>query len=123
MGCDCQKVGEYLALATGTNNFTDGLELLADSSEKWSRLYRCNQCGQHWQVDVGAELDRRTPLAIKINDAESWAKFDESPIRKMYFIEASGGLSEEECLFKGCANKSLNGVVFCPDHLPSYGIS
>ena len=123
MECDCQRSGEYLPLVTGADDFADQLELVEYFSEKWVRLYRCNKCGQHWQVDVGAEADRRTPLAIKIPDAESWANFDDGPIRKKYFIESLGGLTGKECLYKGCKNRRLNGVVFCPDHLPAYGIS
>jgi hypothetical protein len=120
MECECSKHGDYVALNQGVDAFVGQFETVSTDSQKWATLYCCPNCNQHWQIDVGAEIDRRIPLAIKIADPDSWHTFNDRESRRQYFIDSHGGLIDEVCHWKDCSNKCVNGIVFCPEHVSSW---
>ncbi len=120
MKCECSIHDDYVALTQGVGAFVAQFETVSTDSQKWAKLYRCLNCNQHWQIDGGAEIDRRTPLAIKIPDHDSWQTFNDRPIRRQYFIDSRGGLTDEICHWEHCSNKCVNGIVFCPEHVRNW---
>jgi hypothetical protein len=77
---------------------------------------RCRDCGQHWKVDAGGEMDRHSDHAFKIDIASTWRKFDDKPARAALLIRIHGGESLDRCLHVGCSERSLADMVFCVRH-------
>ena len=70
----------------------------------YRRLYRCRGCGQLWRVDAWD-----SPIAMKIAERETWRTFavPALPSRK----------SNEPCAWQGCANRAIDGMAICAEHL------
>jgi hypothetical protein len=58
-----------------------GLELIAKHPAGWKDLYRCPNCGQHWQVDRWDQ--GQVGLAIKVADPLAWEALDDMPWRRI----------------------------------------
>jgi hypothetical protein len=85
----------------------------------WIHLYRCRECGQNWRVN---ERDKyQVQFAVKIADVTRWKEFDSTSLQKQYLLETHGGLTEEVCIWAGCGQNRLKGVVYCVDHLYATG--
>lgn len=90
-----------------------GMETIAVKKDQYCLLKKCNNCGQHWQVD---ESDRyHKGICIKIGSPNDWANFNDAPIRKDRLIATYGGLSDKNCIWSGCMNKALRDIAFCPE--------
>ncbi len=92
------------------------LEIIPSKSKSNGALYRCNECGQHWQIDPAPEEDSWPLLAIKIESEESWKNFDDKPIREYLSILAHGGFGTSICHAKDCENYVLKGAYWCHRH-------
>ena len=120
MNCGCSAHGEFVAIASDSNEFVAGLEHVSAAEKPWLKLYRCPVCGQHWQIDVAAELNRRIPLAIKVHAPDSWQTFDDHPYRRQHFIDSCGGLTGDTCKWQGCSNRCVRGISFCAEHVAGW---
>jgi hypothetical protein len=85
----------------------------------WMRLVRCPHCGQLWSVDEWEKY--QTQFAVRIPQREGWREFDATPFRRHYLIQSRGGLTDEKCVWKGCEQRRVHGVVYCADHLYQTG--
>ena len=90
------------------------LELVAKHPAGWKDLYRCPDCGQHWQVDRWEQ--GYTGLAIKVSDPSTWQAFDDAPARMSFVVRGRGGVSSEPCQWRSCGQPTLRGLAFCPNH-------
>jgi hypothetical protein len=75
-------------------------------------LFVCPECSVHWQVDLGL----RGPQAIKVVEPSAWDRFDDVPFRLAYLERFNGEVGEQTCLFRGCSEFALKGIVFCVRH-------
>jgi hypothetical protein len=91
--------------------FLNGFEQLTHGREDF-HLFRCPSCGSFWIVDDVT----RGPMAVRAASAIEINSFDERPYRRDLMIAWHGGLTENKCLFAGCDNRTLKGIVFCVDH-------
>src|ERR1022692_2507556 len=112
MSCACSKLPQLVRIDARC----DLPERLEESElRSWIKLSRCRICGQYWRVD---EWDKfHTQFAVKINDPAHWQEYDDLPLRKKFLLESRGGITNEKCIWQGCTNNRVKGVVLCIDHL------
>lgn len=113
--CQCSTYGDVESLSS-RQDFVRGLEVCARSAELWEELYRCPECGQHWGVQSGAEIDRRANLAFKVDSPDVWQALDRTLLIRALAIREAGGLSDNVCLQPGCSERTVKGLVFCAEH-------
>jgi hypothetical protein len=99
VSCGDKEVDEFIR--------PKGLRLLREG--RYVGLYLCRECGTYWQVDLGA----RGPQAIKVAEPLGWEHFDDVPFRLKFMERVHGGVGEERCMFRGCTEFALKGIVFC----------
>ena len=114
--CNCQNLNECTEAILTRDDFVATFKKLDHSSKLWSELLVCESCGQHWIVEEGAEIDRRSNKAFKINEPSNWLNHDTSPALTKWLITQHGGLSEKQCIFSGCNKKALNNMLVCVEH-------
>jgi hypothetical protein len=117
-GCSCRRLPAIFKIED-QGRFVSQLEEV-DNRADWLQLYRCTDCGQHWQLDLPDKY--QVSCAIKIEDPAHWQSFDDKPVRLQFLIESRGGLSQEECAKAGCSNRALKSLAFCPAHAYEIGI-
>lgn len=109
--CQCNDFDQYVETAWDDSpSFDDGFVVLDTRAD--TELRRCQDCGQHWQVDIG-----RGGLAIRVPDADSWADFDDRPTRLRHMIAFHGGLDDGVCQWAGCDRRPLKDKALCPHHV------
>ena len=115
MPCTCSQLPDIVKLDSHSHiGHFDELE-----TGNWVRLVRCPRCGQLWSVD---ERDKyHVPFAIRIPQREGWLEFDTTPLRRQYLTQSRGGLTDEKCIWLGCEQRRVRGVVYCADHLYQTG--
>ncbi len=83
------------------------------------RLFRCSECGGLWAID---EWDKyQWQVAFRVGADEGWIGVDREPQRKQLLLESRGGATAERCIWVGCQNPRVIGVVYCVDHLYATG--
>lgn len=108
--CQCHEFGDYVETVWDDSpSFDAGFVTVGTRAD--TELRRCEDCGQHWQLDVG-----RGGLAIRVTDAGSWADFDDRPTRLQHLVDSHGGVVEGVCQWSGCDRQPLKGNVLCPHH-------
>ncbi|MBW2667551.1 MAG: hypothetical protein JRE13_14765 [Deltaproteobacteria bacterium] len=79
------------------------VELQGDAIEDTS--FWSDWCGANTNGDADAQaLWRRAPDEIEAADNDIYEKL----------IEKHGGLADKICMWAGCENQALKGLVFCP---------
>jgi hypothetical protein len=87
---------------------------------EWKTLSRCLRCGQHWSVDAWDKLQHQ--VVVRIGRRADWqAEADSMALRKQLLLASRGGTTSLTCAWSGCALPSVNGVVYCVDHLWTTG--
>jgi hypothetical protein len=87
--------------------------------KNWMRLFECSHCGALWAID---EWDKyQWQVVFRVGDVEGWAGVDREPQRKQLLVESRGGTTAERCIWEGCSNPRVNGVIYCIDHLYATG--
>ncbi len=114
--CNCQELNECVEAVPTRDEFLEGFNKLDHSSKLWAELFVCCNCGQHWIVEEGAEMDRRSNKAFKIDDPEDWLNHDTSPALAHWLISQHGGFSGHQCIYSGCKKQALNNMVVCVEH-------
>jgi hypothetical protein len=113
MSCKCSQLPQLVKKSEDFSHLVEQLEKLETGN--WVFLSRCRECKQYWRI---TESDGRSPeFAVKINDPAHWQEFDDLPLHKQLEIELRGGLTDEKCIWQGCTNRRVKGVVYCIDHL------
>jgi hypothetical protein len=85
---------------------------------QWKTLGICPKCGAQWAIDVEDKYQEQ--VIMRVADPEKWDG-DSDEVRKGLLLRSRGGLTEEKCLWAGCDNKRVIGVVHCIDHLYATG--
>jgi len=86
----------------------------------WGNLYRCSKCDQLWAID---DYDRlRVQVAVALASAVGWEGADTTDVRKALLLQHRGGASSDACMWAGCVDDQVKGVVYCIEHLWSTGI-
>jgi len=114
--CKCRILEECEETLPNRGEFVKGFKKLDSSSRLWAELFQCETCGQHWIVEVGGEMDRRTDKAFKITEPKNWLSYDTMPALAGWLIKKHGGLSEKQCIFSGCNEKALKNMAVCIYH-------
>ena len=112
MSCRCADLPEIVRLDEHPT-IESGSEQLEMAN--WTRLMCCRVCGQLWAVDEWEKYQRQ--LAVKIPQREGWGSFDTMPLRREFLVQSRGGLTDEPCIWAGCGQPRVRGVVYCADHL------
>ena len=116
--CDCGDRPRFFEIHPDElAGFLDGFDQLTHDRLQIYHLYGCPACDALWVVDDST----RGPMAVRAVTAFDIQSFDERPYRRELAIALHGGLSEADCMFIGCKNRALRGIVFCVDHqYPEY---
>jgi hypothetical protein len=116
--CDCQHRPPFFDIHPDElRTFLEGFDQLTNQRLEIYHLYRCSACDTLWIVDDST----RGPMAVRAANAFEIKSFDERPYRRELLIAMHGGLEESKCMFIGCNNRALKGIVFCVDHqYPEY---
>ncbi len=110
MMCSCHDRPDYVDIAIDDSpSFEEGFVTLERHADV--ELRQCQECGEHWQVDIG-----RGGLAIRVANPKSWSEFDDRPVRLQQLVDFHGGVREGVCQWSGCERQPLRGMVFCPHH-------
>ena len=117
MNCLCSKLPQTFYLDEAPDGFVR--HLLRQDAANWMVLYSCPTCGALWVVD---EWDKyQWQVAGRITSRENWAGDTRIVERKQLLVASRNGLTDEECLWSGCSQRRVKGVVFCVDHLWEMG--
>jgi len=116
MSCECSQFAAIVRLDQHPSIERGSEELERDS---WFWLVRCRSCEQLWSLDEWEKLQRQ--FAIKILRREGWREFDTTPLRKQYLVQSRGGVTDQRCIWQGCEQPRVIGVVYCADHLYQTG--
>jgi hypothetical protein len=71
--CHCAELSDAVEAVPTRDQFLLNKTVVARDSEIWAELAVCDDCGQRWRVEVGAEVDRRTNIAFRVSLADDWA--------------------------------------------------
>lgn len=113
MKCKCSKLPDVFYLEEGPKTFEKGLH--QKDMANWMRLYSCPHCGTMWAID---EWDKyQIQVVSRVINKGSWADQDTIQQRKQLLLKSRGGLTDAECIWVGCHEKQVKGVVYCLDHL------
>jgi hypothetical protein len=110
MPCNCRDLDDCVGYGESEAKFVEHFLLVAE--QPYLRLYRCQNCGTHWKLDV----DDRSDFAIKVPSAENWEQFDDSSILRQFFVRFHGGEGSQKCCWAGCTGNVLRGKLICVDH-------
>lgn len=66
--CNCKILPNRTEAVPTREDFIVGFKKLKRLPELWAELFVCETCGQHWIVEEGAELNRRSNIATKTID-------------------------------------------------------
>lgn len=113
--CRCTRKEPIVEINFPLEQFIENFSLVDSAS--WMELYQCQVCLQFWAIEKGAELDRRHNLAFKLTQSQNWKTFDFSSARDKWKAQKYGGISQNQCMYKGCDNFAVKGKVFCIKHL------
>ena len=116
MSCICAELPDLFKLETYPG-FKESTVRVA--SGNWVHLHKCTSCGQLWRLD---EWDKyQVQFVVRIPLSTDWEQFDAVPLQKQFLVQSHGGLSLEQCIWHGCQNKRVQGVVYCVEHLYQTG--
>lgn len=116
MNCACASLPDLFKLEA-CPGFEKATVRLA--SGNWVHLHKCSTCGQLWRLD---EWDKyQTQFVVRIPAGADWELFDATPLQKNFLVQSRGGLTDEQCIWHGCQEKRLKGVVYCVEHLYQTG--
>lgn len=83
------------------------------------RLYSCPECGILWAID---EWDKyQYQVVSRVKDRSTWSSDQRIEEGKQLLLVSRGGTSDEMCIWSGCTEKRVKGVVYCLDHLWNTG--
>lgn len=114
--CHCANLRSCEEALPTRELFVVDFEPIEPSVDGWSELFLCNDCGQHWIVERGAEMDRRSNKAYKIEAQSNWQTFDRKPALADLLIQKHGGLAGAKCAFVDCPAQALRGMAVCVRH-------
>lgn len=117
MRCQCNNVPGAFYLDEGPRSFKHHLVQL--DMKNWMRLFECCECGALWAI---YEWDKyQHQVAFRVERREDWASSDLEQQRKDLLLKSRGGTTAETCMWAGCPNPRVVGVVYCIDHLYAVG--
>jgi hypothetical protein len=117
MTCKCEGRPSAFFIDEAPPGFEQ--DLRREDFANWMTLYSCPVCGSLWAIDVYEKLESQ--VVFRVLSKENWANDLRTAERKALLLKSRGGVTDEECLWEGCSNKQLKGVVFCLDHLYAMG--
>lgn len=113
--CRCAKLPDAFYLDEGPRSFSKKLK--EEDFGNWMWLGSCPKCGTLWAIDED-ECDKyQVQIVTRVKSRENWKEEDTVRLRKQLLLESRGGLTEKECICAGCHKKTVQGVVYCIDHL------
>lgn len=115
--CMCTRKEFVVEINFPLEQFIENFSLIDSDRLAWMELYQCKVCGQFWAIERGSEFDRRNSLAFKITQVQSWKTFDFASAKDNWRAQKYGGISQNQCMYKGCDNFAVKGKVFCLKHL------
>ena len=113
MKCQCHSLPEAFYLEDGPKGFEKSL--ISKDTGNWVWLGLCPECGAYWSVEEWDKYSHQ--VIIRVADKDAWQDQDTVGIGKQLLLKSRGGLTEEECIWKGCHHKRVKDVAYCLDHL------
>ncbi len=96
--------------------FVSNFQFIEADTDNWRQLYICKTCKQTWAVEHEQIMNKALRRAFKLKDSAELKKYDYQEAIEKFKISAKGGLSEKDCLQKGCSNKALLNCYLCAKH-------
>jgi hypothetical protein len=116
MSCRCVDLPDLFKLEDHPGFIESTIRI---ATGNWVHLHKCANCGQLWRVD---ESDKyQVQFVVRISSSADWEQFDAVPLQKLFLLQSRGGLSNEQCIWRGCQGKCVKGVVYCVEHLYQTG--
>ena len=94
------------------------LELVA--RQDWRKLYRHKLDGSLWAIDEWDKYQQQ--FLFRVGSVDHWSTEDHTAEEKALLLSSRGGTGDGTCLWKGCGNRNVRGVVYCIDHLYEQGV-
>ena len=116
MNCGCSDLPD-LFKTEASPGFEQTTVRLATGN--WVHLHQCSTCGQLWRIDQSDKY--QIQFVVRIPAGVDWEQFDVSTLQKNFLMKSRGGLTEEQCIWRGCQGKRVKGVVYCVEHLYQTG--
>ena len=117
MQCNCTKLAETCIAEPSEFEFVEDFIHLDVDQKYWRELYKCSNCNQVWVVEHEEIMNKFPRLAFKLTEQENWLEYDYTTEIEKFKVKKHGGLSEKNCLIKGCDKKSLLNTYLCAAHL------
>jgi hypothetical protein len=116
--CGCNSLPDIFFIDETPWGWVNGLETIA--TDTWMTLRRCPTCSQLFSVDV--QNHGHLQVIARISDRERWQEEADSVERhKQLLMRSRGGTQAEPCMWAGCNQPRVRGVVHCLDHLYEMG--
>jgi len=117
INCTCFSLPDVFYLDEGPKGFEESLH--QEAMQNWMRLYSCPKCGTLWAID---EWDKyQYQIASRVKDRSTWSSDQRIEERKQLLLRSRGGTTDETCIWSGCVQKRVKGVVYCLEHLWNTG--
>lgn len=114
--CDCNQLEECVEASPTRADFVKNFQLVDQAHDIWAELFVCQDCGQNWYIQVGAEADRQLNKAVKLASSENWQAFNPQLLFEQLTVNQLGSLSSNPCLAAGCSNMALHQRAVCIKH-------
>jgi hypothetical protein len=113
MKCKCAKLPDAFYLDEVPRGFAKGLKREDDGN--WIWLVYCPKCGALWAIDKWDKYQEQ--IVTRVRSQDGWDGVDTTDLRKQLLLKSRGGFTDAECIWAGCHDKAVKGVVYCLDHL------
>jgi len=113
MNCQCQNLPDVFYIEDAPTGFENNL--IKKENGGWVWLGVCPQCSTLWKIDAWDKYQQQ--FVERVQNEDNWEKQDTTQQRKQLLLKSRGGLTEEECIWKGCHHKRVKDVAYCIDHL------
>ncbi len=114
--CACSSLADAFYPDEAPAGFIDSLQ--EGVYANGCRLCTCRRCGSLWAVD---EWDKfAVQVVSRVRDGAHWESAAESG-RKTALVRSRGGVGVEECVWKDCTGRRVEGSAYCIHHLYAGG--
>lgn len=116
MSCDCNNLASTCYAKPSEFEFVKNFEYLEVGTNNWRQLYVCKICSQVWTVEHEEIMNKSLRRAFKLNSKAEFLTYNYQESIELLKISDKGGISDKECLQKGCSNKALLNCYLCAKH-------
>lgn len=85
----------------------------------WYELYKNLSDKTFWRLDKWDKYQEQ--FFVRVDNVENWEEFDDKELRVQLLLKTRG-TTDSKCIWNGCNNKTLIGLVYCERHAYEFGI-